>query len=265
MKIFISADIEGTTGIAHWNETEKGLKDYEYFQEQMTREVKAACKGALKGGATEIIVKDAHDSARNINPRELPKEVKINRGWAKHPFSMVYGIDESFDAVMFIGYHSPAYGEGNPLAHTMNGNIVEIRLNGVRTSEFLMHSMAAQSVGVPSIFISGDKKLMEHAKAINPNIKTLAVSEGIGNSSTSIHPDLAVEEIEKIVEGALKGDLNKYKIEMPETFVFEVEFVHHYNAYRGSFYPGAEKIDEKTVRYTSNNYFDIMRAAMFLL
>ena len=72
MKLFLSADIEGTTGITLWDETENGHSRYPYFQEQMSKEVNAACLGAMDGGCTEILVKDAHDSACNLIPAMLP-------------------------------------------------------------------------------------------------------------------------------------------------------------------------------------------------
>ena len=85
-KLFISADIEGTAGIVNWNETERSVPhDYDYFANQMTREVAAACEGAHDAGVEEIVVKDAHDSARNINPAKLPEYTRVYRGWARHP------------------------------------------------------------------------------------------------------------------------------------------------------------------------------------
>ena len=94
MNLFISSDIEGTCGIAAWSETEPGRPDgdYAYFKQQMSREVAAACRGALAAGGERILVKDAHDSARNIDPSVLPEEVQINRGWACDVYSMMSGI-----------------------------------------------------------------------------------------------------------------------------------------------------------------------------
>ncbi len=264
MKVFISADIEGVTGICDWDETEKNKPDYEYFSKQMTKEVCAACEGAIKAGATEILIKDAHDSGRNLILNELPTCCKIVRGWSGHPFSMIYGLDESFDAVMFIGYHSPAYSNGNPLAHTMNGNLNEVFINGIRTSEFLLHSFAAQSIGVPSVFISGDVDLTNHAKTINPNIKVLGVNEGKGNSVTSMHPDVATELISKNVEQALTDDLCNYNISLPDKFELKVRYNNHKDAYKASFYPGAIQLDEKTICINLENYFDLLRAASFI-
>ena len=114
MKIFISSDMEGTAGIVHWDETEKGKDGYSHFSAQMSREVAAACEGANAAGAKEILIKDAHDSARNINPELLPENVRIFREWGRHPYSMMAGLDETFDGVFFTGYHSAAGMNTNP-------------------------------------------------------------------------------------------------------------------------------------------------------
>ena len=130
MKIFISSDIEGTCGINSWCETEKGQDLYEHFRLQMSKEVAAACEGAIAAGAQDILVKDAHDSARNIDPNYLPEQARILRGWARHPFSMMAGLDESYDGVVFTGYHSAAEMNTNPLSHTMNTQNNYVKING---------------------------------------------------------------------------------------------------------------------------------------
>src|SRR5512142_1232397 len=106
MKVYISADIEGITGTTHWDETEKKHADYAEFREQMTAEVVAACEGALAAGASEIWVKDAHDSARNIIAGRLPREARLLRGWSGHPYLMMDQLDKTFQACLMIGYHS---------------------------------------------------------------------------------------------------------------------------------------------------------------
>ena len=103
MKVFISADIEGVAGITSWDETNKNHSDYEYFKIQMSKEVAAACEGANECGAKEIYIKDAHASGRNIIPDYLPENAYLIRGWSGDPLSMVQGIDDSFDALIFIG------------------------------------------------------------------------------------------------------------------------------------------------------------------
>ena len=118
MKLFISADIEGTAGIVNWKETEPG-DQYAYFAGQMTREVAAACEGALAGGVTEILVRDAHDSARNLNPAAMPRPARLLRGWTGGPASMMDGLEPAFGAAAMTGYHTCAGSDGNPLAHTI--------------------------------------------------------------------------------------------------------------------------------------------------
>ena len=128
MKIYISADIEGVTGIVHWNETEKLKSDWQEFCKQMTQEVKAACEGAISTGAEEIWIKDAHDTGRNIIASDLPQKVKLIRGWSEHPLLMVQELDTSFDALIMIGYHSFSGSNSNPLSHTLSSRIFNSHL-----------------------------------------------------------------------------------------------------------------------------------------
>lgn len=143
MKIFISADIEGAATTTLWPETEKGSEDYRLHAQQMTMEVIAACEAASEAGASEIVVRDAHEDGNNLDIWKLPENVTLIRGWSGHPYSMVYGIDPSFDAAIFIGYHSAASSEGNPLSHTESLNPLSVKLNGALASEFLLYSYAA--------------------------------------------------------------------------------------------------------------------------
>ena len=108
MKVFISADIEGIATTTVWEECQKDHAEYPASARQMTKEVKAACEGAIAAGADYILIKDAHGTCRNIDPTQLPKCCEIIRGGNGSPITMVEGIDETFDAVMFVGYHSAA-------------------------------------------------------------------------------------------------------------------------------------------------------------
>lgn len=265
MKVFISADIEGVTGCTVWDETDKGKDLYESYAKQMTLEVKAACEGANESGATEIMVKDAHDSGRNIDHNLLPKNTKLVRGWAGGLYSMVQELDESYDALIFIGYHSAAGRDTNPLSHTMTTGLDYLKINGMLASEFLIHSYIAAFLKVPVVFLSGDKGLCEDTKTINNNIQTLAVKEGKGNSTISIHPDLALDMIKDGVREALNKDKTKCLIELPKEFIVEIRYKNHKDAFKGSTYPGVEKIDENTIRFCSNDYMDVLRMMNFLI
>ncbi len=264
MKVYISADIEGVTGITHWDEANKEKPDYKVFQEQMTKEVAAACEGAQEAGATDILVKDAHWTGRNILPATLPEAVKIIRGWSGHPFCMVQELNESFDAVLFVGYHSRAGANTNPLAHSMTLDTPLIRVNEHVASEFLLHSYIAAMLGVPVAFLSGDEGVCQDVKTMNNHIKTVAVNKGIGDSTLSIHPNLALKKIRLGVEQALKGDLATCHIPLPEHFKVEIRYKDHAKAYRASYFPGANAIDSHTIGFETTEYFDVLRLLLFV-
>ena len=265
MKLYISADIEGTTGIAHWDEADHAKPDYTDFRKQMTAEVKAACEGANQAGVKEILIKDAHASGRNLIVSELPENIKIIREWSGHPFSMMQGIDDTFNAAMFTGYHSRAGSDANTLAHTLADDIMYIKVNGNYASEFLFNSYTAAYMGVPVVMITGDKGLCKEAKMINPHITTVAVNQGEGASTISIHPHKAVKKIKSAAKKALTGNLNKCKIKLPSKFETEVLFTDSRKAYKNSFYPGAEMPAVGTIRFQCKDYFDLLRFLSFVL
>jgi len=264
MKIYISTDIEGITGVTHWDETNIDHTKHSEAAKQMTSEVLAACKGAIEMGATEILIKDGHDSARNIDITDLPKESKIIRGWTNSPESMMALLDDSFDAVIFIGYHSGAYSNGNPLSHTMNQGNNWLKINGTMSAEFDMNSYVASYYHVPVVFISGDKKLCERAKKMIPGIETVAVKDGCGNATINIAPSYSCELIK---EGVKKGlsNIKNCRLESPESFHMEINYKQAVHAYRASFYPGAKQIDEHTTEFTGKDIQEMMTARMFML
>jgi D-amino peptidase len=264
MKVYISADIEGITGIANWDEANKTKPDYQKYSKQMTEEVKAACEGAINGGAEDIFIKDAHGSGRNIIADDLPQNIRLIRGWSGHPFSMVQGLDESFDALIFIGYHSCGSSGANPMSHTMSSVTYNyIKLNEKLASEFLIFGYAAATVGVPLVFLSGDEGICKEAHIINKNIRTVAVNKGNGNSVISIHPRLAIKKIKEGVESALREDINKCKIDLPKHFKMELSFKDHAQAFKISFYPGVRQISSTNIVFESENYFEVLRMFSF--
>jgi len=263
MKIYISADIEGVTGVTHWDETDTSKADSAIPREQMTAEVVAACEGALQAGATEIWVKDAHDNGRNIIASKLPHEAKLIRAWAPHPLMMMQELDETFHAAMCIGYHSRAASNTSPLAHTMTGAYVRLTINGQDASEFLINTYSAAMFKVPMIFVSGDKGLCAEVASLNPKIETVAVKEGVGNSTINIHPELSLARIRDGAAKALKSDLSKCLVSLPPHFLVDVQFKQHSKAYNCSFYPGAKLKDPLTVHFEHNNYFEVLRFLFF--
>lgn len=266
MKIYISADIEGVCGSTHWDEADNNKSDYTEFQKQMTKEVVAACKGALAAGAKEIVVKDAHGTGRNITAKELPVGVKLIRGWSGHPYAMVQELDNSFDALMCIGYHSRAGAGGNPMAHTMRGSYVDyLKINDLYTSEFLLHGLLAATMGVPVAFLSGDEGLCDEVRSINKNITTVSVKKGIGNSTLNIHPKEAIEKIWQGAESALQSDLTKCLLPTYDDYSVELRFKKQQMAYDASFYPCCKLIEPHTISFKTTDYFEVMRMMHFVI
>ncbi|MBF0276590.1 MAG: M55 family metallopeptidase [SAR324 cluster bacterium] len=265
MKLFISADIEGTTGITHWDEAMNKNAEYQEFRKQMTEEVVSACEGAINAGVSEILIKDAHHTGRNIIASRLPDCARLIRGWSGHPFCMVQELDQSFNACILIGYHSKAGTENNPLAHTLVLGIDSLKINGELASEFLLHTYVSAFVNVPVVLVSGDKGICQDVKAINEHINTVPVSEGIGASTLSISPELACKRIRSGVEEALKKDVSMCRIELPEFFEVEIKFRDPVSAYKASFYPGMKKGGPKSVVFETADYFEVMRMIMFII
>ncbi|MGH9823509.1 MAG: M55 family metallopeptidase, partial [Blastocatellia bacterium] len=156
LKVYISADMEGVAGVSTWSV--QGLppgREYEQFRHLLTKEVNAAIQGAYDAGATEVLVSDGHGDAQNIDVEELDPRVRLIRAWPR-PLQMMQSIDDTFDAVVFIGYHA---GEGEAdavLAHTFSGKET-VKLNGMIVPEAGFNAAIAGEFGVPVVFISGDQ------------------------------------------------------------------------------------------------------------
>ena len=269
MNVFISADLEGTCGIARWSEAEFGSTkgDYPYFREQMSREVAAACRGAVEAGAARILVKDAHDTGCNLIPSLLPEEAQINRSWSGDVYEMMSGIQRGdWDAVAMTGYHAAACSTGNPLSHTMSLGVDFMEINGERASEFMLNAYMAGYHDVPVCFVSGDAAVCEAARRLIPSIAVVPVNKGDGNSSTSLHPALAQRRIEETLREQL--DSERYHdcvVPMPDEFDLCIRYKEATAAYRNAFYPGMAQIDEKTLHFVCADYMDAMRAFHFVL
>lgn len=265
MKVFISADIEGVNNIVSWDETDSKSSEYNYFRKQMTDEVAHACIGAKAAGATEIFIKDAHDSARNLILKDLPEYVKLHRGWEGVPCSMMAGLDKTFDAVIFVGYHSPVSSDGNPLSHTMNLRNQYVKINGIIASEFYINALYASYLGIPVAFLSGDKELTNLVKKENSNIVTVVTKEGSHGAVISEHPSVTNRRIKEEVEKALKKDLQDNIVNLPKHFDVEIQYKKFNDAYNASFYPGCKLINTNTVAFKSDDYYEVLRALKFIL
>lgn len=231
----------------------------------MSMEVAKACQGAREAGAETIFVKDAHSSAMNIDVSLLPSYVTLHRGWEGCLCSMMAGLDKTYDAVLFIGYHSPAGSDGNSLAHTMNTSIRHLKINGSDASEFMINALYAAYLGVPVVFLSGDLNLTKQVKAVLPQAFVVATKEGRHGAVVSKHPEITNQEIFEGVKQALSGDLSKNLLKLPKHFAVEVSYKRHQDAFNASFYPGCKLINPETIVFEADDYYEVLRAFKFIL
>jgi len=265
MKIFICADMEGITTSTTWDNVDSRHGSYSQHAKQMTDEVLACIQGAKEAGATEIVIKDAHDTALNIDPTVMPSGVKLLRGWSGHPYSMVEGIDKTFDAAMFVGHHSAAGKVGNPLAHTYTGRCNYVKINGRLASEFMIYSYACAMEGIPTVFLSGDKMLCDDSKDLHPKLMCCPVKEGIGAMTISYSPTDNLANIKKLSKEALSQELKNAVIELPSHFEVEFCFKEHKVVEKVSYFPGMVKKSDYILTFETDNFFEVLRTIVWVL
>jgi len=265
MKVFISADIEGITTTTLWDDVRSTHPSYPPHAKQMTDEVLACISGAKKAGAKEFLVRDAHAGGNNIDPLRMPNGVSLLRSWSGHPYSMSEGVNKSFDAAMFIGYHSTAGRAGNPLSHTISGaRFHTIKINGTPASEFLLFSWACALEGVPTVFLSGDKTLCEDYKDLHPKLITCQVKDGVGATTINYPIEETLKNITELSEKALSQDLSHALTKLPSHFEVEIEYKSHVMAHKASWYPGVTIKNDTTVTFQSDNFFEILRTIQWI-
>ncbi len=210
MKVYISADMEGITGITGITETKKGEEDYSRARQLMTEDVNAAIEGAIETGASEILVNDSHWDMRNILIEKLHPKARLIGGNLK-PLSMMQGLDSTFKAVFFIGYHSMSGTEAGIRAHTYADEIYEVCINDIRVGELGMNAAYAGALGVPVALVTGDDKLASEAKNLLGVVETVVVKKGISVDSGFLLPP---EESHRLIkEGARRAmeNVEQYK------------------------------------------------------
>ena len=209
MKIYISADMEGIGGLVEAHDVQPNGSGYEAGRKLMTEEVSAAIRGAINGGAKEIFVNDAHGPMRNILPDLLDNRATLIRGKSK-PLGMLEGLDETFDAVVCVGFHARA-GKLGVLSHSFMGHEVEdMWLDGKLVGEIGLLHATATSIGVPVVFLSGDDAACAEMSEWDDKVTTVAVKKVIDRFSAElISISEARKMIEEGVENATRKKMNK--------------------------------------------------------
>jgi D-amino peptidase len=264
LKVFISIDMEGVTAVANWEDVSRDGKDYDLFRKIMTLEANAAIEGAAAAGATEIWVRDSHGSARNILPELLDRRAVLVRDWSGGPKSMMEGIDETFDAAIFVGYHAKAGTPDSLLEHTSSGSVTDFSINGISMPEAGYNALIAGTYNVPVVFAAGDRTLCDQIKTLLGEVETVPVKEGIGAAAVSPHPEVARERIRAGVERALHrlDDFEPYRLDAPYTLVVKLKSEETVN--KGSHYPGVKRTGEWELTYSSDDFLEIMLAFSYV-
>lgn len=208
LKVMIGVDFEGVTNVVVFPEIYAGHIYFERNQKQLTDEVNAAVEGALAAGATEVIVRDGHGADQNIDPVGLhPKAKLVNGRIPNTPQTMVYGIDSTYDALVFIGAHAMAGKTNGVLSHTMSLKVLDYKMNGVSMGECPYNALYAGQFGVPVVFVAGDDVTCAETKQIlGENIATVQTKKAIGRTAAMNNNAQEVcANIKREVEKALKG------------------------------------------------------------
>jgi len=248
-KVYISADMEGVTGVVSIDDVLAGHLNYERFRHLMTQDVNAAIEGVLEAGASEVLVNDSHGGMTNILLEELHPSATLISGVNK-PLYMMEGVDKSFECAMFIGYHSMVGGRG-VLSHTFSG-ASRVLLNGRPTSEGEVNAMIAGAMGVPVTMVSGDQHAVSELKEVLGDLEGAVVKYAIDRSSARcIHPSLTKQIIKEAARrGYMKaGSVKPYTARSPITLEFE--FLQPSMAARAAYLPFVDQLDPRTVRVSA--------------
>jgi D-amino peptidase len=205
VRIYISADMEGITGLVDAIDVQPGGADYERGRAMMTEDVNAAVRGALAAGATAVTVNDAHGPMRNLLPDQIHPAVSLIRGRPK-PMGMLEGLDGSFDAAVLVGYHARA-GTLGVLSHSFMGHEIEdMWLDGRPAGEIGLAHATAAAFGVPVRALSGDDAACAEMAAWDPAVTTVAVKQARDRFAAEMRPVAeAREAIEQSVAAALRA------------------------------------------------------------
>jgi len=266
MKVFISADMEGISGITRAEHVLHDGREHERARKLMTQEVNAAVEGALEAGAKKVVVNDSHGTMINVIPEELHDEAELIAGSPK-PMFMMEGIDSSFNAVLFVGYHGMRGAYPSILEHTYSSRLVyDFSINDRLMGETGINAAIAGYYNVPVVLVTGDRKLAEEARAFLGKVETAVVKEAVGRTAARcLSPRKARQLIKKGATKALKqvDKFKPFKIKPPINL--KVAFLNPGMAEVATLVPGSKRVDGRTVSYSSKDMIEVYRAFIAMI
>ena len=266
MKIYISADMEGVVGVVTQEQLGPSGFEYQRAREFMTEEVKAAIEAAFEAGATEIMVSDSHGNGQNLLIEKLPRNITLVRAFPR-PLTMMQGIDETFDGVIFIGYHAGTTNPQGVRAHTMSSaTLADVRLNGVSMPEAGLNAAIAGHFNVPVIMISGDDAIVKEAGALLGGVEGAVVKWAIGfHSARTLMPEAAYELIRQKVKQAIGRikDFKPYKLKAPVQL--DVRFKNYRPSEVLSYLSVVDRTDSHSVRFIGKDMIEVSKFLEFIM
>ncbi len=265
LRIFISADMEGVTGVVTGSQLGPTGFEYARFREIMTQEVNAAIEAAFAAGAEEIVVADSHGNGENLLIEKLPKNITLVRSWPR-PLGMMQGIDETFAGAIFIGYHASTTNPEGVRAHTLSSaNLADVKLNGVSVPEAGLNAAIAGQYNVPVIMISGDDAAVKEAAALLGDIEGAVVKWNYGfHSARTLMPEAANDLIREKVKKAMSR-LKDFKPYKPATPVqLDVRFKNYRPAEVLSYLPIVKRTDAHSIRFEGKDMTEVSKFLQFL-
>lgn len=261
MRLYISADMEGVNGIARPEQVTPGNPEYQQSREWMLMEVNAAIEGARDAGVKEVVVNDSHSTMINLSLAKLHPSASLITGSQK-PLSMVQGLDGSFDAAFFLGYHAKMGTVNAVLDHTFAYSIIRnVKINNISVGEFGLNSGFAGHFGVRSALVTGDRSLIAEAKNLIPHIEAVAVKEGISRESAYCFPfNDALEEIRIMARRGIDSLIQKDPLRFSEPLRLEIEFVKAEMAHTVSQLNEFKRLDPFTVGSTPADFFRLYQS-----
>lgn len=267
LKVYISADMEGITGVASADQLGPTSFEYQRAREWMTAEVSAAIQGAKEAGATEAVVSDSHGNGESLLIDRLPTDipVRIVRSFPR-PLGMMEGIDSTFAAAIFVGYHASTSSLTGVRAHTISSALLtRIALNGVAQSEAGINAAIAAQFGVPVVMITGDDQIVAETKQRLGNVEGVAVKRAIGfHSAETMIPSVAAELIHQRAKVAVqrRGEMKPYAVSRPVTA--DVSMKNYRPVELLGYLPNVQRIDSHTVRFVGKDMIEISKFLEFL-
>jgi D-amino peptidase len=265
LKVYISVDMEGVAGTVTADQLGPGKFEYERFRTFMTRETLAAIRGAKEAGATEILVGDSHGNGENLLIEEFPKDVRIIRSWPRR-LGMMTGIDSTFDAVIFLGYHASTNNMHGVRAHTFSSaRLTRVALNGMEMTEGSFNAAIAGHFGVPVIMMSGDEAAIAEVRSRLGNIEAAETKQSLGfHSAITITPEASCELIGEKVKAAFarRAEFKPYILKEPVTL--EVSFKHYLPAEVLAYLRNVERADSHSIRFRGSDMLEVADFVEFL-